>query len=122
MNKAEIRAMKCKQIANHNVKCFSILMELIDAGREDIVDEIIKVMNTDFQALTPEQIVNTYNNCGGKEGFIARCNKIFNKKTLTRERKEYEYEEELKEYACGERKDHPDGSKFEKDGTEITYD
>lgn len=122
MNKAEIRAMKCRQIAGHNIKCFGILMELIDAGREDLVDEIIKAMNINYQILTTDQIVKTYEACGGKKGFITRCNKIFNKKTLAREQKEYEYEEELKEYACGERKDHPDGSKFEEDGTEITYD
>lgn len=122
MNKSEIRVMKCKQVAGHNIKCFAVLTELIDAGREDLVDEIIKAMNINYQILTPEQIVNTYNACGGKDGFVKRCNKIFNKRTLKREQREYEYEEALKEYNCGERKDHPDGTKFEKDGTEINYD
>lgn len=121
MNKSEIRAMKCKQIAKHNVKCFSIMMSLIDAGREDIVDEIIRVTNTNCEAVTPEQIVATYDACGGEDGFLRRCNKIFNRRTLKREYKAYEYEEALKEYNCGERKDHPEGTRFE-DGKEINYD
>lgn len=122
MNKAEIRVMKCKQVAGHNVKCFRVLIELIDAGREDLVDEILKAMNINYQILTPEQIVKTYDSCGGKDGFVKRCNKIFNKRTLKREQKEYDYEEALKAYNCGERRDHPDGTKFEKDGKEINYD
>lgn len=121
-NKAEILALKCRQLAQGNVKCFQVMMELEDAGREDILDELIKLMNTNYKAITPEQIVRTYNECGGKEGFLKRCNKIFNKRTLEHERREYQYEEELKEYACGERKDHPEGSRFEQDGTEINYD
>ena len=121
MNRQEILALKCRQIAGHNVKCFQIMMTLYDAGREDLLDEIIKAMNVNYQILTPEQIVKTYEACGGKDGFIARCNKIWNKKTIARERKEYEYEEELKRYNCGEQKYHPDGSKFE-DGKEINYD
>lgn len=121
MNKSEIRVLKCRQVAGHSIKCFSILMELVDAGREDLVDEILKAMNINYQILTPEQIIKTYDSCGGKEGFIKRCNKIFNKRTLKREQQAYKYEEELKEYACRERKDHPDGTKFE-NGKEINYD
>ena len=121
MNKSEFRVMKCKQIAKHNIKCFGILIKLIDAGREDIVDEIIRVSNTNYQALTPEQIVATYDACGGQDGFLKRCNKIFNKRNLKKEYKEYEYENALKAYNCGERRDHPDGTKFE-DGKEINYD
>lgn len=122
MNKQEILALKCKQIAGHNVKCFQIMMELEDAGREDLLNEIIKAMNVNAQLLTPEQMVKTYEQCGGKDGFIERCNKIWNKKTIAKARKEYEYEEELKRYNCGEQKYHPDGSKFEEDGKEIHYD
>lgn len=122
MNKSEILALKCKQIAGHNVKCFSIMMELEGAGREDLLNEIIKAMNANYQILTPEQIVKTYEQCGGKEGFIARCNKIWNKKTIAKERKEYEYEEELKRYNCGEQNYHPDGTKFDSNGKEIHYD
>lgn len=121
MNKQEILALKCKQIAGHNVKCFQIMMELEDAGREDLLNEIIKAMNVNAQLLTPEQIVKTYEQCGGKEGFIAKCNKIWNKKTLKRERQEYEYEESFKRYSCGEQMYHPDGTKFEQ-GKEINYD
>lgn len=121
MNKKEILAMKCKQIAGHNIKCFKIMMELLDAGREDLLDEIIKATNINNGILTPEQIVATYDACGGKEGFIARCNKIWNKKTIKREREEADYEYRLKQYACGERPDHPDGTKFE-EGKEINYD
>ena len=121
MNKSEILAMKCKQISKGNVKCFSILMELEDAGREDIINEIINVMNYNYNALSPEKIVAAYNACGGKEKFIAKCNKIWNKKSYKIAKREYEYEEELKQYACGERIDHPDGTRFE-DGKEITYD
>ena len=122
MNKSEILALKCKQIAGHNIKCFSILMELEQAGREDLLDEIIKATNANYGILTPEQIVNTYNACGGKDGFIARCNKIWNKKTYKAAQKEYDYEESLKRYNCGEQKYHPDGTKFEEDGKEINYD
>ena len=121
MNQTEIRALKIRQISNHNISCYKVLCELIDAGREDLLDEIIKFMNTNYGVLTPEQIVNTYNSCGGKDGFIAKCNKIFNKKTLKREQKEYEYEEALKQYNCGERPDHPDGSTFV-NGKEVRFD
>lgn len=122
MNKTEILAMKCRQISKGNIKCFSILMELEEAGREDLINEIIKAMNVNCQVLTPEQIVQTYEACGGKEGFIARCNKIWNKKTIERERKEAAYEYHAKQYYCGERRDHPEGTRFEEDGTEINYD
>ena len=121
MNKQEILALKCKQIAGHNIKAYRIMMELHDAGRDDLLDEIIKALNVNSSILTPEQIVKTYDSCGGKDGFIARCNKIWNKKTIARERKEADYEYHLKQYACGERADHPDGTKFE-DGKEINYD
>lgn len=121
MNKQEILALKCKQIAGHNIKCYKILCELMDAGREDLLDEIIKATNVNAGLLTPEQIVKTYDSCGGKDGFIARCNKIWNKKTIARERREADYEYHLKQYACGERLDHPDGTRLE-DGEEINYE
>lgn len=121
MNKREILALKCRQVAGHNIKCFSIMMDLIDAGREDLVNEIVKSMNINCQTLTPERIVNVYDECGGKEGFIKRCNKIWNKRTYASAVSEYNYEEELKRYSCGEQKYHPDGSRFE-DGKEINYD
>ena len=122
MNKQEIMAMKCRQIAGHNIKCYGILIELMDAGREDLLNEIIKATNINCQILTPEQIVKTYEACGGKDGFIARCNKIWNKRTYAREQKEYAYEQSVKRYNCGEQIYHPDGTKFEADGTEINYD
>lgn len=122
MNKKEILALKIKQISRHNTKCFNICCELLDAGREDLLDEIIKATNINYGLLTPEQIVRTYEACGGKDGFIARCNKIWNKKTLKAAQREYEYEESLKRYNCGEQKYHPDGTKFEEDGKEINYD
>ena len=122
MNRSEILALKCRTISKGNVKCFTILMELIDAKREDLVDEIIKLMNADYQALTAEQIVKTYDSCGGKKGFLERCNKMFNKRTLNREYSEYEYEEKLKKYACGETNEHPDGTTLDENGKEIKHD
>lgn len=121
MNKTEILAMKCRTAAGHNIKCYSVLMELVDAGRPDIVDAILQMMRNDYGSITPEQIVSTYNACGGKEGFVARCNKMFNKKTLSKAKKDYDYEESLKRYNCGEQQYHPDGTKFE-NGKEINYD
>ena len=121
MNRKEALAMKCRQIAGHNIKCYTILCDLIDAGREDLLDEIIKATNANVHILTPEQIVKTFEACGGKDGFIARCNKIWNTKTYKRAQKEYDYEESVKRYNCGEQKYHPDGTKFE-DGKEINYD
>lgn len=120
MNKTEVLALKCKRVAGHNIKCYQILCELIDAGREDLLDEIIKAMNVNCRVLSPAQIVKTYEACGGKQGFIKRCNTIWNKKTYATYKKEYEYEEEFKRYSCGEQKYHPDGSKFEH-GEEINY-
>lgn len=122
MNKAEILAMKCKRVAGHNVKCFRIMMELVDGGREDLVNEIVNSMNYDHRSLTPEKICNVYDECGGKEGFLKRCNKIWNKSNYNSVLKEYEYEEELKRYTCGEQAYHPDGTRFEEDGSEITYE
>ena len=122
MNRKEILVLKIRQISKHNIKCFNVCCELLDAGREDLLNEIIKAMNVNYQLLTPEQIVRTYEQCGGRDGFIARCNKIWNKKTIARERKEYEYEEELKRYNCGEQNYHPDGTKFDSNGKEIHYD
>jgi hypothetical protein len=122
MNKQEILALKCRNITKGNIKCFTILMELVDAGREDIVTEIHKLMNANYGALTPEQIVAKYDECGGKEGFLKRCNSIFTKKNINMYQKEYEYEEQLKQYACGERKDHPDGTLFDESGKEIKYE
>lgn len=122
MNRQEKLALKCRQIAKGNIKCFSILMELEDAGREDLLDEIIKAMNVNYQILTPEQIVRTYEECGGKDGFIARCNKIWNKKTLDKAYKEAAYEYHAKQYYCGERMDHPEGTRFDENGKEINYD
>lgn len=114
--------MKCRTLAGHNIKCFSILMELDDAGRGDILDALLKVMGDRYNGITPEQVVKTYESCGGKEGFLKRCNKLFNKRTLAREHREADYEYHLLQYNCGERRDHPDGSRFEEDGTEITYE
>ena len=122
MNKQEILACKLRQLSKGHTKLYVIGCELIDAGREDLLNEIIKAMNVNYQLLTPEQIVRTYEQCGGRDGFIARCNKIWNKKTIARERKEYEYEEELKRYNCGEQNYHPDGTKFDSNGKEIHYD
>lgn len=122
MNKTEILALKCKQVAGHNIKCYQIMMELVDDGREDLVNEILKSMNINCQILTPERIVSVYNECGGRQGFLKKCNKIWNKRTYTSAQAEYEYEETLKQYVCGERRDHPDGTRFEEDGTEIDYE
>ena len=121
LNKQERFALKVKQLSNGNIKCFQILCELYDAGREDILDELVKVMGDRYDGITPEQIVRTYDSCGGKDGFLKRCNKLFNKRSLARERKEADYEYHLLQYNCGERKDHPDGTRFE-DGKEINYD
>lgn len=121
-NKTEILAMKCRQLSRGRVKCYQIMMELFDAGREDILDELIKLMNSNYDAITPDQIIKTYDECGGKEGFLKRCNKIFNKRTLAYEQREYEYEEELKAYNCGESMSHPDGTCFDPNGKEINYD
>lgn len=121
LSKMEKLALKCKQLSQGNIKCFSICMELEDAGREDILDELLKVMGDMENAITPEQVVKTYESCGGREGFLQRCNKIFNKRTLKRERNEANYEYHLMQYNCGERRDHPDGTRFE-EGKEINYD
>jgi len=119
MNKQEILALKIKRVAGNNVKCLSIMIELIDSGREDIVDAIINLMNYDSNALTAEQIVNKYNECGGKEQFIERCNKIWNKRTYKHEKREYEYEESFNRYYCKEQNYHPEGTRFDEKGNEI---
>lgn len=119
-SKTEKIAMQCRKLSNHNVKCCQILLELFDAGREDILSILMKLMGDQYNGITPDQVVKTYEDCGGKDGFLKRCNKIFNKRTLAREQKEANYEYHLMQYNCGERRDHPDGTRFE-DGKEINY-
>lgn len=121
MNKERIMISKCERAAQGNHDCFKIMLELMQSGRMDLIDAICQALHVNCKILTPEQIVAKYNECGGKDGFLARCNKMFNKKTLKREWSQYEYEEKLKQYNCGERLDHPDGTTFE-DGQEINYD
>lgn len=121
LKQSEKLALQIKTLSRGNIKCFSILFELYEAGRQDILNALMKVMGDRWNGITPEQVVNTYNECGGKDGFLKRCNKIFNKRTLAREQKEADYEYHLMQYNCGERKDHPDGTRFE-DGKEINYD
>lgn len=120
-SRTEKIAMQCMKLANHNMKCYKILMELLDAGREDILSVLMKTMGDSYNGITPEQIVKTYDACGGKDGFLQRCKKIFNNRNLKKEHNQANYEYHLMQYNCGERKDHPDGSRFE-DGKEINYD
>lgn len=121
MNKERILISKCEKASQGNHDCFLILLELVKSGRADLVEALCQALHVNCRIITPEQIITKYKECGGKEGFLARCNKMFNKRTLKREWREYEYEQTLKEYNCGERKDHPDGTTFE-DGKEINYD
>lgn len=119
--KSEDILTKCKVLAGDSVECYKILMDLYDTNRRDVLLTLMKTMMNKENPITPEQIVETYRSCGGRAGFLKRCDKFFNKRSLRRERNEENYKYNLLQYYCGERISHPDGTRFE-DGKEINYD
>lgn len=60
MNKAQVQFEKCKRIASDNVKCTSILLKLIDKGREDILDHIIEFNKNNVKGISPEGVIKLY--------------------------------------------------------------
>ena len=97
MKNSEIMLHKCKRVAGNDTRCFNILMSLYDCKREDIIDAISNIMQDDFNAIKPEQIVKVYDGqCSGDiKKFIALMDKQFKSAKQVRRAYYDAYEEDV---------------------------
>lgn len=76
MNSLEIMSERCRRVARDNTTCYSIMMKLYGEDRVDIIEWISSINKTDYNAITPEQIVSVYEHSGNDiHKFIEKIDK-----------------------------------------------
>lgn len=88
-----------------NLTMYSGLLTLLSNDRIDIIKNIRKLMNTQYNKYKPSLFAEWLKN---PDELIKRYDKIYNRKTLKKEYKELEYEEKKMAYDFGESKENPD--------------
>ena len=95
MKKSQIIYGKCKRLAGANTKCVTILLEIYDKGREDILDQIFSIVHTNANAITPEGIVGLFTTCGGIDGLIKKFDGTMEQASYIRKNFYNDYEKEI---------------------------